>query len=109
MAQLDPDDQSKLICTLLFNNNATMCIIFMIHDSLCGKWDRHLKKKEKKMMTMMMRLVDDGDDDSGSGGGGGYDDVDDDDDDDDDDDVFDNDNDFSLNSALMSLRFQVAW
>ena len=29
--------------------------------------------------------------------------------DDDDDDVFDNDNDFSLNSALMSLRFQVAW
>ena len=31
------------------------------------------------------------------------------DDDDDDDDVFDDYNDFSLNSALMSLRFQVAW
>ena len=60
------------------------------------------------MMRMIMRMVDDGDDDSGSGGGG-YDDVDDDDDDDDDDDVFDNDNGFSLNSALMSLRFQVAW
>ena len=29
--------------------------------------------------------------------------------DDDDDDVFDDGNDFSLNSALMSLRFQVAW
>ena len=28
---------------------------------------------------------------------------------DDDDGVFDDDNDFSLNSALMSLRFQVAW
>ena len=28
---------------------------------------------------------------------------------DDDDDVFDDDNNFSLNSALMSLRFQVAW
>ena len=29
--------------------------------------------------------------------------------DDDDDDVFDDGNDFSLNSALMSLQFQVAW
>ena len=31
------------------------------------------------------------------------------DDDDDGDDVFDDDDDFSLNSALMSLRFHVAW
>ena len=37
---------------------------------------------------------------------GGHDD---DDDDDDDDGVFDDDNDFSLHSALMSLRFHVAW
>ena len=29
--------------------------------------------------------------------------------DDDDDDVFDDGNDFSLNCALMSLRFQAAW
>ena len=46
------------------------------------------------MMTVIDRCV------------GGHDD---DDDDDDDDGVFDDDNDFSLNSALMSLRFQVAW
>ena len=52
-----------------------------------------LKKKEKKMMTVIDSCV------------GGHDD----DDDDDDDGVFDDDNDFSLNSALMSLRFQVAW